>query len=143
MSADALTKIPDADHASAITANQLTLVWVNDNVVDGGAVNIVALQSSSASIPNLHSTVLRACDHPLALAVECDTSDVTCVPFEGHHGVGVGGLNVIELDIVVTAGGKETLIGSDTKAIDLRVRVLDGARADSGQRLPEADQRAC
>lgn len=47
--------------------------------------------------------------------------------FEGHHGVGVGGLNVIELDIVVTAGGKEAFIGSDAETIDLRVRVLDGA----------------
>jgi hypothetical protein len=117
--ADTFSEIPDANHASAITADQLTLVGVNHNIIDSSTVNVVALQGTSASIPNLDSPILRACNHPFALTVECDARDIAGVTFEGHHGVGVGGLDVIELDIVVTTGGEEALIGGDAETIDL------------------------
>lgn len=119
MSADALSKVPDANHASAITADQFTLVGVNDNVINRSPVHVVALQGAGASVPDLDSPVLRACNHPFAFAMECDTGDVAGVTFEGHHWVGVGGLDIIEFDIVVSAGGEKTLVGSDAQAIDL------------------------
>jgi hypothetical protein len=37
----------------------------------------------------------------------------------------------------MTSSCEETLVGGDAKAIDLRVRVLDCARADTRERLPE------
>jgi len=114
-----LSEIPNANHASAITADQLTLVRVNYNVIYCSSVNVVALQGTGASIPDFDSPIFGACYHPLAFTVECDTSDVVGVTFEGHHRVRVGGLDVIELDISVTGGSKEALIRSDAEAINL------------------------
>lgn len=100
---------------------------MNDDVIDGSSVDVVALQATGTSIPDLYSSVLRAGDHPFPFAVECDSRDVACVTFEGHHRVGVSGLDVEELDIIVTRSGKESLIRGDAQAIDLRVRVLNGS----------------
>lgn len=139
MGADALAQVPDADHASAIAADELALVGVDDHVVDGSSVDVVTLETAGAGVPDLDSSILRAGDHPLALAVESNASDVVGVTLEGHHWVGVGGFDVVEPDIAVACGCKVALVGSDAEAIDLGVRVLDGTRADTGQRLPEAD----
>lgn len=141
MRADALTQVPDADHASAITTDQLTLVGVNNDVVDRRTMNVVALKAAGTSVPDLDGTILGAGDHPFALTVECDASDVVGVALKGHDRVGVGGLDIVELDIVVACSSKESLIGSDAQAIDLGVGVLDSARTDAGQGLPEAEDR--
>lgn len=100
---------------------------MNDDVIDGSSVEVVALQATGTSIPDLHSPIFRAGDHPLSFTVECDSRDVACVTFEGHHGVGISGLDIEELDIIVTRSGKESFIRSDAQAIDLRVRVLNSS----------------
>lgn len=114
MGADAFTQIPDANHASLISTDQLTLVWMNDYIVDWSSVNIIALKTASSCIPHLHSAILRARDHPLALTVECDTSDVVGVTLEGHNRIGIRRLDVIEFDIVMAGGGEEAFVGSNT-----------------------------
>lgn len=138
MRADTLTQVPNADYPSAITADQLALVGMDDDVVDCSFVRVVALEATSTSVPHLDGAVLGASDHPLALTVKRDTSDVGGVTLEGHDRVGVGGLDIVELDIVVACGRKEALVGGNAQAIDLRIRVLDGARTDPREGLPEA-----
>jgi len=63
--------------------------------------------------------------------VEGDPRDVAGVAFECEERVRVGGFYVVELNGVVAGGGEVALIGGDAEAIDLRVGVLDCARADS------------
>lgn len=58
-------------------------------------------------------TIFRACDHPFAFAVECDTSDVTSVALECQHSCRVGRLDVVQLDGVVACGGEEAFIRRD------------------------------
>ena len=40
---------------------------------------------------------------------------------------------------MVSGGGQEALVGRDAQPVHLRVRMLDGPRADSRERLPEPD----
>lgn len=40
---------------------------------------------------------------------------------------------------MVTSGGKVSLVGGDAEAVDLGVRMLDCARTDTRQSLPESD----
>jgi hypothetical protein len=68
---------------------------MNDDIVDGSSVDVIALQTARACIPDLDSAVLGAGDHPLAFAMECDTGDVVGVALECHHRVGVCRLNII------------------------------------------------
>jgi hypothetical protein len=77
-----LAQVPDADGASAVTADELALVRVDDDVIDGGAVVVVALNGAGADVPYLDGAVLGACNHPLALAMESDGSDVGRVALE-------------------------------------------------------------
>lgn len=127
MRADTLSQVPDTHHAGAITTDQLALVGMDDDVIDGSSVDIVALETTSASIPHLNRPVLGAGDHPFALTVECDAGDVAGVTLKGHDRVGIGGLDVVELNIVVASSGKEALVRGDAEAIDLRVGVLNRA----------------
>lgn len=147
MGAVVLGEIPDADTTAPITTDDLTLVGVNDDVVDGAAVVVAALDGAAARLPDLDGAVLGARDHPLTLAVEGDARDVACVALEGQQGVRVGRLDVKELDRVVARGREEALVGRDAQAVDLRVGVLDRAGADAGEGLPEPivgkSQHAC
>jgi hypothetical protein len=69
--------------------------------------------------------------------VEGHTRDVVGVAFEGHHRIRISRLDVVELHIVTTCSSNISLIGCDTQTIDLRFRVLDGARADPRQSFPK------
>lgn len=131
MGAVVLSQVPDADTTTPVAADDLALVGVDHDVVDGTAVVVAALDGAAARLPDLHGAILRARDHPLALAVERDARDVARVALEGQQGVGVGRLDVEELDGVVARGGEEALVGRDTQAVDLRVGVLDRAGADA------------
>jgi hypothetical protein len=133
-----LGQVPDTDASSTVTADDLTLVWMNDDVIDWGSMRIRTLDSSAACLPNLDSSVLRASDHPFALTVECDTGDVVRVTFESQDRIWVCRFDIVELDIVVASGSEETFIWRDTETIDLGVRVLNGARADTRESLPES-----
>lgn len=110
----ALSKIPNANNTSTIATNQFTLIRMNDNIIDGDSVVVIPLQTTSPSIPDLHSTVLRAGYHPPALAMERDACDIVRVTLEGHDRVGIGGFDVEKLDIVMTGGREVALVGCDT-----------------------------
>lgn len=133
-----LSQIPDANTTAPVTADDLALIRVNHDIVDRAAVVVAALDGATARLPDLDSTILRARDHPFALAVERDARDVARVALEGQQGVGVGGLDVEELDGVVAGGREEALVGRDAQSVDLRVGVLDGTGADAGEGLPES-----
>ncbi len=111
---------------------------MDDDVVGCGAMVVASLYGGVARLPDLDSAILGAGHHPLALAVEGDAGDVARVALEAQHRVGVRGLDVEELDRVVAGGGDEAFVGRNAEAVDLRVGVLDRARADAGQSLPES-----
>ena len=90
MSTNALTQVPDADHAGVVTTDELSLVGMDYHIIDCSPVDVVPLQTTSTSIPDLNSSVLRAGDHPFPFAVECHTGDVVRVTFKGNHGIGIG-----------------------------------------------------
>lgn len=138
MSTDALTQVPDSDHTGVVTTDELALVGMNDHIIDRSTVNIIPLQATCSSIPNFHSSVLGASDHPFPLAVECHAGDVVRMTFKGNHGIGIGRLYIKELDIVVARGSQEPLIRGNTKTIDLGVWMLDCTRTDTRERFPKA-----
>jgi hypothetical protein len=131
MSTTRLSKVPDADIATAVTADQFSLVRVNDHVVNRRAVDVVALDAATAGIPYFDGDVFRACNHPFPFTVESYACNIAGMTFECENGVRVAGFDVVELDIVVAGRRKVALVGSDAEAIDLRVGMLDCARADS------------
>lgn len=136
-----LGKVPDLDAARAVAADDLALVGVDDNVVGGAAMVVAALDGAGACLPDLDSAVLGARHHPLALAMEGNAGDVARVALEGQQWVWVGALDVEQLDGMVAGGREEALVGRDAQAIDLGVWVLDRARADAREGLPESAVR--
>lgn len=139
MGALVLAQIPDADVAAAITGNELSLVGMNDDVVDGMVVIVIALNAGGPGVPDLDGAVLGAGHHPLALAVKSDPGDIGGVTVKSQHRVRIGGTDVVEFDVLIAGRSEPALVGGDAQSIDLRVWVLDGARADSGEGFPEAD----
>lgn len=111
---------------------------MDDYIVHGHAVRVVALHIATPGIPDLHRAVFGRGDEPLGLAVERDAGDVGRVPVKGEDGVGVGGLDIVELDGMVAGGGKVAFVRGDAEAVYLRVRVGDGAGADAAEGFPEA-----
>jgi hypothetical protein len=61
--------------------------------------------------------------------MEGHARDVRRVAVKGEDGVGVGRLDVVQLDRVVSSGGQIALVGGDAEAIDLGIRMRDRARA--------------
>ena len=137
MGAIVLSQVPNTNTSSAITANNLALVGMNDHIVDRAAVRVASLDGTTSSLPDLDKAIFRACDHPFSFTMKCNTRDIASMAFEGEERVGVGGLDIVELDRMVTSSRKETLVRRDAESIDLRVRVLDCARTDTRERLPE------
>jgi hypothetical protein len=86
---------------------------VDHHIVDRRAVRVASLDRATARLPDLDCTILGAGDHPLALAVEGYACDVARVALEAEQRVGVGRLDVVELDRVVAGRGQVTLIGGD------------------------------
>jgi hypothetical protein len=70
--------------------------------------------------------------------VKGHAGDVGCVAVKGQDSVGVGRLDVVELDRVVASGSEVSLVGRYAKAVYLRVWVWDGARANAAEGFPEA-----
>lgn len=130
-------QVPHANAAVAVAADDFALVRVNDDVVGGAAVAVATLNLAGTRLPDLDGAVLRACDHPFSFAVKGDACDVPGVTLKGQEGVRVGRLDVEELDRVVAGGSEEALVGRYAETVDLRVGVLDRARADAGKCFPE------
>ncbi len=114
---------------------------MDDHIVNRGAVVIAPAYSPGTSIPNLNSAILGARHHPFAVTVECYASDVACMALEDRGRSWVRGANIEQLDCVVARGGKESLVGGNAQAVDLRVGMLDGTGADSREGLPEPEGR--
>jgi hypothetical protein len=141
MRAVVLCKIPYAHAASTVTGNDLALVWVDDYIVDRGAMGIASLDRTAPGLPDFDCAIFRACDHPFSFAVKCDACDIACMAFECEKGVWVCGFDVVEFDSVMTSSGKEAFVGGDTEAVDLGIRMLDRSRADAREGFPEAGWR--
>lgn len=109
-----LGKIPDLDAACAVAADDLALVRVNDHIVGRAAVIIAALNSTRTRLPDLYGAILGTGHHPLALAVERDAGDIARVALKGQQRIGVGALDVEQLDSVVAGGCEKALVGRDT-----------------------------
>lgn len=105
-----LGKIPNAHASVSIAADDLALVGVNHDIVGGASVRIASLDGTRTGLPDLDSAVLGASYHPLPFAVKCDAGNVARVAFKGMKRIGVGGLDVVELDSVVACGGEESLV---------------------------------
>lgn len=138
MRAVVLSEVPDPNIAAAIAANDLALVWVYDNIVDRTAMIVASLDSPTAGLPDLNGAILRAGHHPFSFTVEGYARDISSVALKGQQGIGVGGLDIVELDSMVARCCEETLVWGYTQAIDLGIRVLNGSGADTRERLPEA-----
>ena len=77
-----LGKVPDSYTAASITADDLALVGVDDDVGGWAAVVVGALDSTRARFPDLDSAILGARHHPFSLAVESYARDIARVAFK-------------------------------------------------------------
>jgi hypothetical protein len=132
-----LAQIPDPHVPSAIATYQLSLVRMNNHIIHWHAMRIVPLHIAAPRVPDLDRAVFARGDQPFRLAVKSDAGDVTGVSVEGENRIGVGALDVVELDRVVPRRGKVALVGRDAEAVYLRVGVGDCAGADAGEGFPE------
>ena len=139
MGAFVLSQIPDPHIPSSVTAYELSLIRMDNHIIDRTAVRIIPLHRCSPGIPNLYSAIFGAGDHPFPFAMESHAGDIARVPLESEKRCGVRGADVVELDIVVAGRGEEPLVRGYAEAVHLGVGVLDCAGADAGEGFPEAD----
>jgi hypothetical protein len=85
-----LGQVPDTNTASTIAADDFTLIGMNYYIIDWAAMTVASLNGTASSLPNLDSSIFRACNHPLSFAMESNTSDISCMTFEGEERIGVG-----------------------------------------------------
>lgn len=110
-----LAQIPNPDISTSVTRDQLSLVRVNDHVIDGSdmgdqvsrgsAVDVIALDAARSCIPDFDRAVFGAGHHPFALAMERHAGDIAGVAVEGEDWVGVRGADVIELHTLISCRG--------------------------------------
>lgn len=110
-----LAQIPDSNIPASITGDQLSLVRVDDHIVDGSdmgdqvsrrsGMDVIALDAARSCIPDFDRAVFGAGHHPFALAMERHAGDITGVAVEGEDRVGVRGADVVELHILVSRRG--------------------------------------
>lgn len=110
-----LAQIPDPNIPTSITRDQLSLVRMDDHIVDGSdvgdqvsggvAMDVIALDAARSCVPDLDRAVFGAGHHPFALAMEGHAGDVAGVSVEGEDRVGVRGADVVELYVVVSRRG--------------------------------------
>lgn len=138
MRASTLTQVPYPNSPGTITANQLPLIRVDDNVVDRSLVRVIPLNGPRPGVPNLDGTILGASDHPFSLAMECNTSDIVGMALEGHHRACARcRLYIIEFDVQTACRCDISFVWGNAQPIHLRVWVLNGSRADARKSLPE------
>lgn len=140
MGAFVLPKIPYSYVTASITCNKFSLVRMNYNIVDWMIVVVVALYTSSSSVPDLHRSVLRACDHPFPFTVKRCARDIPAVAIKCQDRCRVRGANVVKLDVMVACCCEPALIWGYAQSVDLRVGMLNRTRADARQSFPESDR---
>lgn len=113
MTAFVLAQVPDAHCASAITADEFSLVWMDDHIVDCTEVIVVPLYAACSGIPDLDGSVFGGRYHPFPLAMKGHACDVVRVSLEGEDRAGVGGFDIVESDGVMASGGEVSFIGRD------------------------------
>jgi hypothetical protein len=104
---------------------------MDDYIIHCRSMCIATLYCACSCFPNLDRAIFRAADHPFAFAVERDACNVPCVAFKDNMRVGVGGLDVVELDGMVAGGGEEFLVWGNAEAVHLGVWMLDGSGANA------------
>src|SRR5690349_19625356 len=104
-----LAQIPDAHIAATVTADQLALVRMNDDIIDWHAVGVVPLHVATPCVPDLDRAVLATGHQPFRLAMERNAGDIASVSVESENRVGVCGFDVVQLDRVVS-GGREVAL---------------------------------
>lgn len=139
MRAIILRQIPDPHTASTVATYDLALIGMDDHIIDRYAMRVAPLYRTAPGLPDLHSAILRARNHPFTLAVKRNARDVARVAFEREKRVGVCRLDVVEFDCVVACSSEEAFVWGDAEAVDLRVGVLDCAGTDSGESLPKSN----
>lgn len=97
-----LRQIPYFDTPRLVAADQLALIWVNNDIIDRRIVLVLELDPSTSlpsaparqavpssqprdllCIPYSDGRVLASCDYPFPLRRVCQRRDVPCVSFEG------------------------------------------------------------
>lgn len=78
-----------------------------DDVVDGAAMVVIALNGASLGVPDLYGAIFRACDHPLCFGVKGNTGDVVGVAFEDEDWLGA----ILRGGCWTAVGGFWTLAG--------------------------------
>jgi hypothetical protein len=87
---------------------------MDNHIIHRHTVGIVALHITTPRIPDLDRTIFRRSNQPFGLAVKRDARDIGRVTVEGEDRIWVRGLDVVELDGVVTGGGEVALVGRYT-----------------------------
>lgn len=149
MGALVFAQIPDTNVATAVTRDQLALIWMNDNIVDGGhmgedvldgsSMSVIPLNAARPRIPYLDRSVLGAGDHPFALAMESNTGHIARMAIKTDDRAWVCRSDIVELDVMVSGRGQIAFVGRDAQTIDLRVGMLNSSRTDAGKSFPESD----
>lgn len=88
-------QVEDSNIAASVCADYFALIWVDNHIVDGVAVRVVALNRACTCVPDFHGRVFRAGDHPFCLAMECDGCNVVAVTLKDHDRLRVRALDVV------------------------------------------------
>ena len=126
-----LSQVPNPDVSAPIAAHELTLIRMNDYIVDRDSMAVVALNGALTRIPYLDCSILGGRDHPFPLAMEGYACDVGGMAVEGQNSIWIRRLYVVEFHGVVAGGCEVAFVGRDAKAVHLRVWVWYCARADA------------
>lgn len=113
MRAFALAQVPNSDISTSITTDQFSLVWMDDHIIYGMCMLVVALDLATSSIPDSHGHVFRTRNHPFPFTVESHTRHVVRMSLELHYRVGIAGLDVVKAHHVSARSGQVFLVWGD------------------------------
>ena len=79
------SKIPNLDRAGLIARDELSLIRMEGEIVDGGGMSVVALRRGGANVPDFDRSVFGARDEPFRFGVPGEGGDVAGVAGEGDE----------------------------------------------------------
>ena len=85
MRALVLAQIPYPNVAPAVATDELSLVGMDDNIIDRHTMAVISLNGPASGIPNLHSAIFGARDHPFAFAVKGNSGNISGVAFKSQY----------------------------------------------------------